>query len=83
MLKQVKDLLAKGWVDTPASPWGSPILFVKKKDGGMRMCVDYRAVNKLTTRNSYPLLHIDDMLVRLKCLDMIGFAAGLSSGQAE
>ena len=76
MLKQVKDLLAKNWINTSASPWGSPILFVKKKDGGMRMCVDYRAVNKLTTRNSYPLPRIDDMLDKLSgssvftCLDL-------------
>ena len=76
MLKQVKDLMSKGWIDTSASPWGSPILFVKKKDGGMRMCVDYRAVNKLTTRNSYPLPRIDDMLDKLSgssiftCLDL-------------
>ena len=76
MLKQVKGLLDKGWIDPSASPWGSPILFVKKKDGGMRMCVDYRAVNKLTVRNSYPLPRIDDMLDRLSgssisaCLDL-------------
>ena len=76
MVKQVRELLAKQWIDPSASPWGSPILFVKKKDGGMRMCVDYRAVNKLTVRNSYPLPRIDDMLDKLSgssiftCLDL-------------
>ena len=76
MCSQVKGLRDKGWIDPSSSPWGSPILFVKKKDGGMRMCVDYRAVNKLTVRNSYPLPRIDDMLDKLSgssiftCLDL-------------
>ena len=76
MVRQVQDLLKKGWIDTSSSPWGSPILFVKKKGGGMRMCVDYRAVNKMTIKNSYPLPRIDDMLDKLAgasmftCLDL-------------
>ena len=65
MISQVQQLLDKGWIQPSSSPYGSPILFVKKKDGGMRMCVDYRAVNKLTVKNSYPLPRIDDMLDRL------------------
>lgn len=76
MVQQIRDLLSKGWIQPSTSPWGSPILFVKKKDGSMRMCVDYRAVNKLTVKNSYPLPRIDDMLDRLSgakfftCLDL-------------
>lgn len=76
MEQQIKNLLSKGWIRPSTSPYGSPILFVKKKGGGMRMCVDYRAVNKMTVRNSYPLPRIDDMLDRLSgakiftCLDL-------------
>nr|XP_043619732.1 uncharacterized protein LOC122591533 [Erigeron canadensis] len=50
----------------PSSPWGAPILFVKKKDGSMRMCIDYRELNKLTVKNRYPLPHIDDLLDQLQ-----------------
>ena len=76
MESQVKAMLAKGWIRPSTSPFGSPILFVKKKTGGMRMCVDYRAVNKLTIKNSYPLPRIDDLLDKLtgakmfSCLDL-------------
>ena len=55
MLSQVEELIRKGWIEPSSSPWASPILFVKKKDGSMRMCVDYRAVIKMTVRNSYSL----------------------------
>ena len=78
MLSQVEDLVRKGWTNPSSSPWASPILFVKKKDGSMRMCVDYRAVNNCTVRNSYPLPRIDDMCMLDKlfragvftCLDL-------------
>ena len=76
MERQISQLLAKGWIRPSSSPYGSPILFVKKKDGGLRMCVDYRAVNKMTVRNSYPLPRIDDLMDRLSgacmfsCLDL-------------
>lgn len=63
--KQLDELLSKGFIQPSASPWGSPILFVKKKDGSMRLCVDYRALNKLTIKNRYPLPRIDDLLDRL------------------
>ena len=76
MERQIRDLLDKGWIRPSSSPYGSPILFVKKKDGGMRMCVDFRMLNKQTVRNNYPLPRIDDLLDRLEgasifsCLDM-------------
>ena len=76
MERQINGLLAKGWIRPSSSPYGSPILFAKKKDGGMRMCVDYRAVNKLTIRNSYPLPRSDDLVDRqvgastFSCLDL-------------
>ena len=62
---QITDLLAKGFIEPSTSPFGAPILFVAKKDGGLRMCVDYRALNKLTVRNRYPLPRIEDLLDRL------------------
>ncbi|GJS15648.1 putative reverse transcriptase domain-containing protein [Tanacetum coccineum] len=50
----------------PSSPWGAPVLFVKKKDGSFRMCIDYRELNKLTVKNRYPLLRIDDLFDQLQ-----------------
>ena len=47
-------------------PWGAPVLFVKKKDGSMRLCIDYRELNKLTIKNKYPLPRIDDLFDQLK-----------------
>jgi hypothetical protein len=64
--KQVADLLAKGFIQPSKSPFGAPVLFVKKKDGSQRMCVDYRALNKVTIKNSYPLPRIDELLDRLQ-----------------
>jgi hypothetical protein len=60
--KQIKDYLEKGWIEPSSSPYGSPILFVKKKDGALRMVVDYQALNKQTVKNRYPLPRIDDLL---------------------
>jgi hypothetical protein len=60
--KQLQELIDKGFIRPSASPWGSPILFVKKKDGSMRMCVDYRNLNVVTIKNKYPLPRIDDLL---------------------
>ena len=62
---QVRDLLAKGLIEPSISPYGAPVLFVHKKDGGLRMCTDYRALNKVTVRNQFPLPRIDDLLDRL------------------
>ena len=56
--QQIKDLLDRGLIRESTSPWGSPVLFVPKPGGKWRMCVDYRALNSLTTRNTYPLLRI-------------------------
>ncbi|KAJ9565014.1 LOW QUALITY PROTEIN: hypothetical protein OSB04_000980 [Centaurea solstitialis] len=64
--KQLEELLDKGFIRPSTSPWGSPILFVKKKDGSMRMCIDYRELNKLTVKNRYPLPRIDDLFDQLQ-----------------
>lgn len=64
--KQLKELLSLGLIQPSTSPWGAPVLFVKKKNGSMRMCIDYRALNKVTLRNKYPLPHIDECLERLQ-----------------
>lgn len=63
--KQIQELLAKGMIEPSASPYGAPVLFVQKKDGSLRMCLDYRALNKLTVRDRYPLPRIDDLLDKL------------------
>ena len=65
MEEQVKDLLAQGFIRPSASPYGAPILFVPKKDGRWRMCIDYRALNKQTVRDQFPLPRIDSLLERL------------------
>ena len=63
---QLQDLLEKGVIRPSVSPWGAPMLFVKKKDGTLRLCVDYRQLNKVTVKNKYPLPHIDDLFDQLK-----------------
>ena len=62
---QIEDLLAQGHIRPSTSPYGAPVLFVPKKDGRWRMCVDYRALNRQTIRDRYPLPRIDDLLDRL------------------
>lgn len=63
---QVEHLLKKGHIKPSCSPFGAPILFVGKKDGGLRMCIDYRALNKQTVKNKFPLPRIDDLLDKLQ-----------------
>ena len=63
---QMEELLSKGFVKTSTSPWGAPVLFVKKKDGSLRLCIDYRQLNKVTIRNQYPLPIIDDLFDQLQ-----------------
>ncbi|KAD7478106.1 hypothetical protein E3N88_01242 [Mikania micrantha] len=66
LMTQLQDLLDKGFIRPSVSPWGAPVLFVKKKDGSMRMCIDYRELNKLTIKNKYPLPRIDDLFDQLQ-----------------
>ena len=63
---QLQELLEKGFIRPSVSPWGAPVLFVKKKDGTLRLCIDYRQLNKLTVKNKYPLPRIDDFFDQLK-----------------
>ncbi|GJZ62060.1 putative reverse transcriptase domain-containing protein [Tanacetum coccineum] len=64
--KQLQELQDKGFIRPSHSPWGAPVLFVKKKDGSFRMCIDYRELNKLTIKNRYPLPRIDDLFDQLQ-----------------
>ena len=61
----MEEMVNKGFVRLSTSPWGAPVLFVKKKDGSMRLCIDYRELNKVTIRNQYPLPRIDDLFDQL------------------
>nr|GEX33053.1 putative reverse transcriptase domain-containing protein [Tanacetum cinerariifolium] len=63
---QLQELLERGFIRPSMSPWGAPVLFVKKKDGSMRLCIDYRESNKITIRNRYPLPRIGDLFDQLQ-----------------
>ncbi|GJW04851.1 hypothetical protein Tco_1563707 [Tanacetum coccineum] len=63
---QLKELSDKGFIRPSSSPWGAPVLFVKKKDGSFWMCIDYRELNKLTVKNRYLLPRIDDLFDQLQ-----------------
>jgi hypothetical protein len=64
--EQLQELLDKGYIRSSASPWGAPVIFVPKKDGTQRMCMDYRSLNEVTIKNNYPLPRIDDLFDQLK-----------------
>jgi hypothetical protein len=64
--KQLTSLLKKGFISPSTSPYGAPVLFVKKKDGTLRMCVDYRGLNKITRKNRHPLPRIDELIDRFR-----------------
>ncbi|GJU63457.1 hypothetical protein Tco_1245292 [Tanacetum coccineum] len=64
--EQLKELSDKGFIRPSSSPWGAPVLLVKKKDGSFRMCIDYRELNKLTVKNRYPLPRIDNLFDQLQ-----------------
>ncbi|GKB72856.1 putative reverse transcriptase domain-containing protein [Tanacetum coccineum] len=68
--EQLKELSKKGFIRPSSSPWGASVLFVKKKDGSFRMCIDYRELNKLTVKNRYPLPTIDDLFDQLQGLSV-------------
>ncbi|GKA30758.1 reverse transcriptase domain-containing protein [Tanacetum coccineum] len=77
--EQLKELQDKGFIRPSSSPWGASVLFVKKKDGSFRMCIDYRELNKLTIKNHYPLPRIDDLFDQLHGLQYF-FKIDLRSG---
>ena len=64
--EQLQELLDKGFIRPCSSPWGALVLFVKKRDGTMRMCIDYRLLNKVTIKNRYPLPRMDDLFDQLQ-----------------
>jgi len=64
--KQIKELQDKGFIRPSSSPWRAPVIFVDKKDGSQRMCVDYRSLNEVTIKNKYPLPRIDDLFDQLR-----------------
>ena len=66
LMAQLQELLDKGFIRPSVSPWGAPVLFVKKKDRSMQMCIDYRELNKLKIKNRYPLPRIDDLFDQLQ-----------------
>lgn len=63
---QSQELLDKKYIRPSVSPWGAPVLFVKKRDRTLRMCMDYRQLNKLTIKNRYPLPRIDELFYQVK-----------------
>ena len=63
---KLQDLLEKKYIRLSVSPWGAPILFVKKKDGTLRLCIDYRQLNKVSVKNKYPFPRIDNLFDQMK-----------------
>ena len=66
LVAQIDELTAQGFIRQSHSPWGAPVLFVKKKDDTLRLCIDYRGLNKVTIHNRYPLPRIDDLFDQLQ-----------------
>jgi hypothetical protein len=64
--KQLTELQEAGYIRPSSSPWGAPVLFVQKKDGSQRMCVDYRSINDVAVKNKYPLPHIEDLFDQMR-----------------
>ena len=62
---QFEELLSNGFIRPSTSPWGAPVLFIKKKDGSLRLCIDYKQLNRATIRNQYPLPRIDELFDQL------------------
>ena len=63
---QLEELLSKGFIQPSISPWGASVFFVKKKDGSLRLCIDYKMLNRVTIRNQYPLPMIDELFDQLQ-----------------
>jgi hypothetical protein len=63
--EHIKELLEKGFIHPSSSPWGAPVIFIRKKDGTQRLCVDYHALNEVTIKKKYPLHRIDDLFDQL------------------
>ena len=63
---QLQELIDKGFIRPSTSPWGMPVLFVKKKDSSLKMCIDYRQLNKATIKNKYPFPRIDELFDQLQ-----------------
>ena len=66
MKEQLKDLVGKGVIRPSISPWGAPVLFVSKKDGSLRICIDYRQLNKVAIKKKYHIPRIDDLFDQLQ-----------------
>jgi len=64
---QLQELLDKGLIQPSVSPWGAPVLLVRKKDGSLRLCIDYKELNRVTVKNKYLLPRIDDLFDQLAC----------------
>ena len=66
LIVQLQELLDKGFIRPSTSPWGTPVLFTEKKDKTLRLCIDYRQLNRVTIKNRYPLSRIDDLFDQLR-----------------
>src|SRR5438270_7783139 len=76
---QLDELIELKFIEKSVSPWGAPVLFVKKKDGSMRLCIDYRKLNAVTVKNKYPMPRIDDLFDQLagaRCFSKIDLRTG-------